>query len=107
MKFCVDYDKLSDIGKYTLEKSETIDGIYSDLIKICNEIDISWRSEDSSVYLGNISNYISKKIEENEDMVATGLVLNRISSKYSDQDNKWEKELIDLESIYNERNGRR
>jgi hypothetical protein len=104
MKFCVDYDKLSDIGKFTLEKSETFDGIYNDLIKICNELDTSWRSEDSSVYLGRMSNYISNKIKENEDIVTSGLVLNKISSRYSDQDNKWEKDLIDLESMYNERN---
>ncbi len=104
MKFCVDYDKLGELGKYTLDKSETIDGLYNDMIQLCNEIDTSWRSEDSTVYLGNISNYISNKIKENEDITATGLVLNKISSKYSDQDSKWEKDLIDLENMYNERN---
>ena len=104
MKFCVDYDKLGALGKFTLEKSESIDSIYNDLINICNEIDVNWRSEDSSVYLGNITNYISKKIRENVDIAATGLVLKKVSSKYGDQDTRWEKELISLENMYNDRN---
>ena len=103
MKFCVDYDKLGTLGKFTLEKSESIDEIYNDLNNICNEMDTYWRSEDSSVYLGNITNYISNKIKENVDIASTGLVLKKISSKYSDQDSKWEKDLISLENIYDER----
>ncbi len=94
MVFKVDYDKVSEVGHSFLDNSEKLYSLYGDLIEICKEIDENWKSEDSTIYLSHMVSYLKEKIIENERLVETGKALNKVSSRYSEQDDKWVKDLL-------------
>ena len=99
MVFKVDYDKVSEVGQSFQEKSEKLNSLYYDLIDICKEIDENWKSEDSTIYLSHMATFILSKIDENETLFDTGRVLSKVSSRYSDQDDKWIKDLLNNEEL--------
>jgi len=102
MVFKVDYDKVSEVGRSFLTKCDELNSLYLDLIEICKEINEKWISEDSSVYLGHMTVYILEKMKENEGLFEIGKVLNKVSSRYSDQDNKWAKDLLKSDLVKKE-----
>jgi hypothetical protein len=102
MNFSVDYEKLGEVGKYLIQKYEEIDNLYSELYNICKSIDENWVSEDSSVYVWKMINYLNQAIKENEQIANTGDLLNKISDIYGEEDNKWDKELLREEQNNNE-----
>jgi hypothetical protein len=102
MNFSVDYEKLGEVGKYLIQKGEEIDNLYSELYNICKSIDENWKSEDSSVYVWKIVNYLNQIIKENEQIINTGNLLNKLSDIYNEEDNNWDKELLREEQKENE-----
>lgn len=94
MVFKVDYDKVSDVGNALLTKSEELNSLYLEIIDLCKDINENWISEDSSIYLGHMTVYLKNKIRENESLYNTGSSLKKVSSLYSDQDNKWVNDLL-------------
>ena len=102
MNFSIDYDKVGDIGKYYIDKGGEIDNIYSDLIDLCLAIDENWKSEDSSVYIGKMIDFLKDIIDDLNEVFETGKLLNNLSVTYSDKDNKWEKDLLREEQEKNE-----
>ena len=103
MVFRVDYDKVSDVGRSLLTKSEDLRSLYYELIDICLEIDENWKSEDSSIYVGHMAAFIQDKIRENEKLYNTGSVLSKVSSLYGDQDKKWADDLMKSELMDKEK----
>ena len=102
MNFSIDYDKLGDMGKYLIDKSKEIDDLYSELVDICISIDDNWKSEDSSVYLWKMVAFLKEIIKDNDQIVGTGELLNKLSQRYNDADNKWDKDLLREEQEKNE-----
>lgn len=94
MNLSIDYDKLGDLGSFLATKAEEIDKIYSELIDILVAIDENWKSEDSSVYMYKIVNYVKEIIKDNEQIVGTSELLTNLSNKYSEHDVKWEKDIL-------------
>ncbi len=94
MNFKIDYDKVFEIGQFVKEKSLEINNIYFEMIDLCKEINNSWQSEDSSVYLEHMILYLKDKIKDNEILDKAGATLCKLSSLYSEQDNKWMKDLL-------------
>jgi hypothetical protein len=102
MNFSIDYEKIGELGNYLLSKSQEIDKLYDELINICKSIDENWESKDSSVYVYKIETFINELAKENEQIVGTGNLLNKIAGVYNDQDNKWNKKLLSEENEINE-----
>lgn len=94
MFFKVDYDKVSEVGHSLITKAEELDSLYLKVIDLCNLINDNWQSEDSTIYLSQFAKFIKEKLRENQRIGETGNVLKKVSSRYSDQDNKWAKDLI-------------
>jgi hypothetical protein len=94
MVFKVDYEKMSEVGHSFLDKSEELNSLYLDVIEICKEIDENWKSEDSTIYLRHMAAFLVTKIKENERLFETGKVLNKVSSRYGDQNDKWANDLL-------------
>lgn len=97
MKFSVDYEKLNDLGIFIENKSQEIDGIYSEILGLCGEIDENWKSEDSSIYLGKMRDTVTRIREENEILLISGQVLKKLSMIYNEQDNKWVRDIMKKE----------
>ncbi len=102
MKFSVDYEKLKDLGVFTVNKSEEIDEIYAEILELCGQIDENWKSEDSSIYVGNMRDYVTLTGQENESLLVSGEVLKKLSSLYSEQDNKWVRDIMKKEQEIDE-----
>lgn len=93
MYFKVDYDKLSDISRASLNKSNELNELYSDVMKIFDDINDNWISEDSSVYIGQMKKYMKNRVLENDALFKGAFTLNKIAILYGAQDDKWEEEL--------------
>lgn len=102
MKFSVDYEKLNDLGVFIVNKSEEIDDIYSEILELCAQIDENWKSEDSSIYVGNMRDFVTATRQENENLLVSGEVLKKLSSLYSEQDNKWVRDIMKKEQEIDE-----
>lgn len=102
MKFSVDYEKLNDLGVFIVNKSEEIDDIYSEILELCAQIDENWKSEDSSIYVGNMRDFVTVTRQENENLLVSGEVLKKLSSLYSEQDNKWVRDIMKKEQEIDE-----
>ncbi len=102
MKFSVDYEKLKDLGVFIVNKSEEIDDIYSEILELCSQIDENWKSEDSSIYVGNMRDFVTVTRQENENLLVSGEVLKKLSSLYSEQDNKWVRDIMKKEQEIDE-----
>lgn len=97
MKFSVDYEKLNDLGIFIENKSQEMDEIYAEILELCAQIDENWNSEDSSVYLGNMRDCVTRIREENEILLISGQVLKKLSMIYNEQDNKWVRDIMKKE----------
>lgn len=86
MVFKVDYEKVSNVSSYLVEKTEKLQSLYFDIIKICKEIDDNWSSDDSSVYIYKFISFIENKMKENENLNMAGHTLKEISSIYFEQE---------------------
>ena len=104
MNFRIDYDKVFEIGQFVKEKSEEINTIYLEMIDLCKQINDNWQSEDSSVYLEHMIQYIKEKMNDNEILDKAGTTLCKVSSLYSEQDNKWMKDLLKNDELRKRRN---
>lgn len=94
MFFKVDYDKVSETSSILKQKSEELNTLYFEIVDLCKSIDENWQSEDSTVYLAQLLSFLRERIQENEKLNNAGSVLKNVSSRYAEQDAKWEKELI-------------
>lgn len=97
MVFTIDYEKVSEVGNVGAKKTLDINNLYSDIIDICSEINDNWQSKDSSIYMYHFASFLEKKMKENDDLNTTFKALMDISSVYSEQDNKWLRELINTD----------
>lgn len=86
MVFKIDYEKVSNVSSYLVEKTEKLQSLYFDIIKICKEIDDNWSSDDSSVYIYKFISFIENKMKENENLNMAGHTLKEISSIYFEQE---------------------
>lgn len=102
MKFCVDYEKLNDLGVFIVKKSEEIDDIYAEILELCGQIDENWKSEDSSIYVGKMRDFVTLTRQYNENLLVSGEVLKKLSSSYSEQDNKWVRDIMKKEQEIDE-----
>lgn len=103
MVFKVDYDKVSEVGNSLVTKSDELESLYLELIDICKDIDENWRSEDSSVYVGQMISYVKEKENENTYLYNTGSTLKNISSLYGEQNEKWANDLMNSDLIKKEK----
>ena len=94
MYFKVDYDKVSEVGNSLVLETEKLNSLYMDIVKICQSINENWHSEDSSIYIYRLIDFLNRKVNENENLNVAGRVLKDISFMYSEQDNRWLKELV-------------
>ena len=94
MYFCVDYENLSKTGHSFQSKTFELDTLYSDILKICKEIDENWKTEDSTVYLGRMQKFVSDTLDRNEVLHSCGNTLSKIAFLYNVQDNKWANEIM-------------
>ena len=97
MYFKIDYDKVSDVGFYLKNKSDELDGLYSDILGICDEIENNYKSEDSTVYLSRFRYNVEKLMKENQDLKKGSDVLRKIYSLYSNQEADWAQSILDSE----------
>ncbi len=97
--FKADDERISDIGYFLKNKSEELDNLYSDLLKICDDIEKDYISEDSPIYMAKYRSYIKQFLLENEDLKDGGNVLNKTSSTYSEQENTWAKQIMENEEL--------
>ena len=93
MYFKADYDKLSEIARASLNKSNELNELYSDIMKIFEDINNNWISEDSSVYIGQMKKYMKKRVLENDVLFEGAFALNKVAVLYGAQDDKWEQDL--------------
>ena len=94
MYFKIDYNKVSDLGAFLKNKSEELDTLYDDILKLCDEIETNYVSLDSSIYLSKFRGYVNTFIDENVDLKKGGLVLERISNRYNNQEERWAKRVM-------------
>ncbi|MBO5376414.1 MAG: hypothetical protein J6A52_06125 [Bacilli bacterium] len=94
MYFKVDYDKVSEVGNSLVLETEKLNSLYMDIVEICQSINENWHSEDSSIYIYRLIDFLNRKVNENENLNVAGRVLKDISFMYSEQDNRWLKELV-------------
>ncbi len=104
MNFRIDYDKVYEIGQFVKEKSEEINTIYLEIIDLCKQINDNWQSEDSSVYLEHMIQYVKAKMKDNEILDKSGTTLCKVSTFYNEQDNKWMKDLLKNDELRKRRN---
>ena len=93
MYFKVDYEKLSDISRASLNKSNELNELYTDIMKIFEDINDNWISEDSSVYIGQMKKFMKDRVTENDALFKGAFALNKIAVLYGAQEDKWEEEL--------------
>ena len=94
MFFKVDYDKMSETSSFLMNKTDELTNLYLEIVDICKSIDENWQSEDSTVYISQLVSFIKDTLKENEKLYNAGIVLKKVSSRYSDQDNKWASDLV-------------
>lgn len=94
MYFKVDSNRVSDVSQFLLQKSDELDGLYNDLLNICNQVEENYQSEDSTIYILKFRNYIKSFVRENEDLRYGGHVLNKTVSLYNNQEDGWAKSII-------------
>lgn len=94
MYFKIDYDRVSDIGNSLVTKTQELDALYSDIIEIYCEISKNWKSSDANVYYTDVATFLNEREDELEMINIASSGLRNISSKYSEQDNKFLNELI-------------
>ena len=94
MYFKVDYEKVSEVGHSLATKAEELDSLYFKVIDLCNLINDNWQSEDSTIYLSHFVRFVKDRLNEDSKILEAGNALNRISSRYSEQENKWVDDLI-------------
>lgn len=97
MYFCVDYDNLSKTARSLKSKTYELDSLYTDILKMCNEVNENWVSEDSTVYLGRMESFLNDTLDRNEVIHKCANSLNKISYMYNVQDNKWANDLLKSE----------
>ena len=102
MYFKVDYDRLSDIARASLNKSNELNGLYNDILKILDDVNDNWRSEDSSIYIAQMKSYLRERARENEALFKGAFKLNKIAVLYGAQDDKWEQDLKNSELVRNQ-----
>ncbi len=93
MYFKADYNRLSDISRASLNKSNELNDLYNDLLKILDEVGENWISDDSTIYLSRMKNYIKERADENEALFTGAFKMNKIAVLYGAQDDKWEQDL--------------
>lgn len=93
MYFKANYDRLSDMSRASLNKSNELNELYTDIMKIFDDINENWISEDSSVYIGQMKKYMKDRVRENDSLFKGAFALNKIAVLYGAQDDKWEEEL--------------
>ena len=93
MYFRADYNRLSDLSRATLNKSNELHDKYLEIIQILEDIDSNWISEDSSIYISNMIKFLNDRVIENEKIANGSYALNKIAILYGAQDDKWEKDL--------------
>ena len=94
MYFKIDYDRISDIGSELVTKTQELDALYSDIIEIYCSISKNWKSSDANVYYTEVATFLNEREDELEAINIASTGLRNVSSKYSEQDNKFLNELI-------------
>ena len=94
MRFKIDYNKVSDLGQFLENKSDELDEMYEYILKICDRIDENYRSEESTIYTSKFQGYAKRLIHDNLFLREGGMVLDRTSSLYNNQENAWAKKVM-------------
>ena len=94
MYFKINCEKVSEVGNSLKSKSEELDTLYNDVLKLCDQIEENYRSEDSTIYLNRFRGYVYYFLNENQKVYLGGKYLSKTSSSYSEQEEKWAKSII-------------
>ena len=97
MYFKINCDKVSEVGNSLKYKSEELDTLYNDVLKLCDEIEENYKSEDSTIYLNKFRGYIYYFLSENQNVYLGGKYLSGTSSSHSEQEEKWANSIIEEE----------
>ncbi len=98
LDFEFDDDKAKNFADFLKSKSEQLDSLYGDVSQLCDRIEEKYISEDSSIYLGRFRNNINKLKFENEDLHEGGIVLDKTTLLYNQQENKWAQKVLQLDT---------
>lgn len=93
MRFKIDSNKVTELGIFLENKSDELDSLYSDVLKIIDRIDENYRSEDSTVYTSRFEDYTKRIINDNKYLKEGGKVLDRTSLLYDNRENAWAKKV--------------
>ena len=104
MYFKIDYEQVSDLGEFLKLKSEELDGLYKDIIDICDKIDENYITEDSVIVTDKFRRYLNTFIKENYLLKAGGISLRKSSSLYSNQEIEWANNVIKANKLIKSHN---
>lgn len=93
MRFKIDSNKVTELGIFLENKSDELDSMYNDVLKIIDRIDENYRSEDSTVYTSRFEDYTKRIINDNKYLKEGGKVLDRTSLLYDNRENAWAKKV--------------
>ena len=93
MRFKIDSNKVTELGIFLENKSDELDSMYNDVLKIIDRIDENYRSEDSTVYTSRFEDYTKRIINDNKYLKEGGKVLDRTSLLYDNRENEWAKKV--------------
>ena len=103
IKFDIDSEKTTEFAHFLKNKSDELDRLYQDVLKLCDDIEKNYISEDSSVYLDRFRNNVNILQNENKNLRKGGITLDSATALYTQQEDKWAKEMaqIDLDKEVN------
>lgn len=89
MDFKVDYETLYDMGGEVIKEDENLVTLFSDLIKIIEELNAGWVGPDYENFKTISTTYIKdlKKITDEIDYIAG--YMQKAANSYSEKDNGW------------------
>ncbi len=97
MYFKINYEEVSKVGDYIIERSNELEKLYSDINKLCDEISEAYITEDSPITINKFKEYLTKFSYDNSLLKEGGLSLKASSSSYNDQDDKWANKVAQMD----------
>lgn len=93
MNLKVDYNELDNIGKYITQKDLELKNNLDEVLVLFNSVGECWKGIDSQNFIAKSTGYVTAQIRERERLGRLGNTLSKISSKYSENDIEWERQM--------------
>lgn len=93
MRLIVDYDELSNTGKYFDEKAKEIEDTLNNIRYIVNNIDSSWEGIDMETFVLKANDILDEQDDKKNDFELIGQMIGIISNNYKYKDNEWNEKM--------------